>query len=240
MKLKMFSLLLVVAMPAIANALFFGIRLNNPDGTTLVETNPNQTAVAVVIAGIVAALAGYALAATLELLAGAKADDGTVDATGYGYGSHATAAPATGYGAAAPAATGYGYAAASTDSHDHSHSEHHRYKRMALDEETKHAYINDMYLAIPEYNLESCFQRLVCDVASQPASFQSNSSLVKGVRDAVHLRLSPEAVRVSKTLLRAIEFGEVAGDVALCEDVFNRCPWTGSQMDAMAFQQYAN
>ena len=134
MKLKLLSLLVVVAMPAIANALFFGIRLNNPDGTTLVETNPNQTAVAVVIAGIVAALAGYALSAALDLVAG-KVEDDSVDATGYGY--HNTAAPATGYGAPATGygapATGYGAPATgygAPEQHDHSHSEHHRYKRM--------------------------------------------------------------------------------------------------------------
>jgi len=77
-----------------------------------------------------------------------------------------------------------------------------------------------------------CFQRLVCDIAASPNTFQRNIPILEGVKIAEELELSPRGHAVSLQLRKALEFGSALKNVEKC-DVVYKCEWTGAQMDQL-------
>lgn len=226
MKLKVFSLFVLASLPAFSSALFFGLNITPPEdllnliGLTgpfnnLLTLTPNQTFMAFALSAIAAGLAAFALRSTLLALEPRphtatliNGNSNTAATENYGYGT---------YG---------GYDEGT-----------YRSKRQvdAYSDAEAHGFVNEMYLAIPDNDLESCFERLVCDIASDPTAFTTNASVIHGVKEAAGLQhaISQKAFVVAKQLLRAVEFGESAKHVGLCETVYNRCQWTGKEMDGL-------
>jgi len=88
-----------------------------------------------------------------------------------------------------------------------------------------------IFVDLAENKVDGCFQRLVCDIAASPAGFEKNLPILNGVQLAGELTLSPLGRDVADQLLKAMQFGSDLKSQADCEAVFNRCDWTGADME---------
>jgi len=103
--------------------------------------------------------------------------------------------------------------------------------------------MNSLMNEIDDGHLDGCFQRLVCEIAAQPTEFEGNSDILKSVELSSGLEMDQRAVSVSKRLNEALQFGADLKKVYIgadyCEQVFNRCFWSGKQMDFL-ISEYKN
>ena len=91
--------------------------------------------------------------------------------------------------------------------------------------------MDTIFVDIHDSNMEGCFQRLVCDIAARPDDYQKNVPIVKGVQLIDADILSNKASSVSHKLMEALKFGQSNTDANVCETTFNKCHWSGPQMD---------
>ena len=91
--------------------------------------------------------------------------------------------------------------------------------------------LNLIFEDLEEEKIEGCFQRLVCDIAARPASFEKNLPIVDAVLISEQYNLTPKARVVSAKLLEAVRLGKGTGNTELCENVFSQCQFSGHKMD---------
>lgn len=125
-------------------------------------------------------------------------------------------------GAALAAAAGAAISTAST-----------RHKRgiVLKNENDINEVLNVIFSDLEEQKIEGCFQRLVCDISATPESFKKNVPIVDAVLISEHHNLTPKARAVSAKLMEAVILGKTARDNSLCEQVYNHCEFSGTQMD---------
>ena len=92
--------------------------------------------------------------------------------------------------------------------------------------------LNLIFEDLEEEKIEGCFQRLVCDIAARPNDYKKNAPIVDGLQMVQTRYLSNEASTASRKLLEAVQFGKSAVNVVACEVTYNKCYWSGPQMDS--------
>ena len=91
---------------------------------------------------------------------------------------------------------------------------------------------NNVLSEIDQGNIEGCFQKLLCEGAASPDTFAHILPILRSVELSTRLNLGSQATAVSRHLLEAIKFGAKQTPIgaAVCEQVYNACPWTGKQL----------
>lgn len=95
--------------------------------------------------------------------------------------------------------------------------------------------VEQVFTDISERGMEGCFERLVCDISADPHRFQTTSlPIITSIQSSRTVQLSTQKAKaVSARLFEAMRYGQVQRTVRACEEAFNRCEWSGSQMDAV-------
>ena len=102
---------------------------------------------------------------------------------------------------------------------------------MIVEEVDINGIFDTIFVDIGKSKMVGCFERLVCDIAARPEDYPENVPIVKGVQLIDAQYLTNEASLVSHKLQDALVFGQNITDVAMCEQTYSNCHWSGQQMD---------
>jgi len=98
---------------------------------------------------------------------------------------------------------------------------------------------NEIFLEIEDTSMDTCFQRLICEIMAGPEDNRMGESyqLIAAIEIAMAFRLSPRAMAVAQRIATGKRVGKAAGDVGVCASTYKQCRWTGLEMQ-QAIQQF--
>jgi len=213
MKFALVLLCVAVALPAISQAFLFGITLTDAAGVALAAADPTQTGV-IVLLGVLGASLAFAGGALASQLLFPAAEEEVVEIDSYGPYKR------------------QGLQQRSNRRRRVKLGAQFRNRRdVSVTEIDINGIMDTIFVDIHKTNMEGCFQRLVCDIAARPAEYPKNVPIVNGVQLIDAEFLTNQASSVSRKLMEALKFGQATTDVNACEATFNKCDWSGPQMD---------
>jgi len=244
MKVALILACFAVALPSIAESFLFGVTLTDAAGLTLAAANPTQTGIIITL-GVIGASLAFAGGALISSLAfPPEAEDYYVSTDS-----------ATGYGGKSSSGT---YRRQSSLRNTLRRNSFRLARKLSLpsyplppavpiklirrgkreaeeevivEEVDINGIFDTIFVDIGKSKMVGCFERLVCDIAARPEDYPENVPIVKGVQLIDAQYLTNEASLVSHKLQDALVFGQNITDVAMCEQTYSNCHWSGQQMD---------